>query len=174
MSTPQITCAVCQQPFAAVLTKCPNCQPSPRGTVPAVRGMNSEWTFKPFRIIIDEIPHSDQRYNTCGDYFEAEDASVVINVSQLVDRREMALIAIHELVEWALCQAAGVTNKSIDDFDCCYPDGAELPHPVEPGDHPDAPYYRQHQFATGIERILAAELGVDWLTYERHIEELGK
>ena len=36
----------------------------------------------------------------------------------------------------------------------------------EPGDCPDAPYKRQHCVATGVERIMAAMLGVDWKAYE--------
>jgi hypothetical protein len=117
------------------------------------------------RIIIDTIPHSDQRYNTVGDYFESQDA-VCINVSQLADRREMLLIAIHELCEWALCDVAGVSLAEIDAFDMHWRGSGE------PGDSPTAPYHRQHQIATVIERILALEMGVDWLEYERHIQEL--
>jgi hypothetical protein len=121
------------------------------------------------RIIIDTIPHSDQRYNTVGDYFQAEDA-LVINVSQLADRREMLLIAIHELVEWALCDVAGISNEAIDAFDLQYPESADQ----EPGDSISAPYRRQHLIASGVEKILAAEMGVNWLEYETHCQEAGR
>ena len=43
----------------------------------------------------------------------------------------------------------------------------------EPGDAPDAPYRREHLFATNIERLLAAELGVDWAVYEAYVDSLG-
>jgi hypothetical protein len=83
----------------------------------------------------------------------------------------MWLIAIHELIEAALCEVAGITEKQVDEFDM----SAEIQDFAgEPGDLHDAPYYRQHQIASGIERLLAAEMGVDWLTYERHISEVGQ
>lgn len=105
----------------------------------------------------------------------------MIVVSELPDHREMLLIAIHELIEWTLCQFAGISNEEIDDFDKNHllhhskPESSNKTFAAdEPGDCTAAPYYRQHQIASGIERLLAAELGVDWLTYERHIEELSK
>ena len=151
--------------------RCPHCHPetqaSPRATV----------LSDPLRITINSIPHDRQRYDTCGDYYEAgyisaetgEMKGLEVRVSQLADRREMLLVAIHELCEWALCQAAGISNEAIDQFDL----SQEHYFEGEPGDQPTAPYYKQHQIATGIERILAAEMGVDWLEYERHIEELS-
>src|SRR5271166_5621843 len=129
-------------------------------------------------ILIYFIPHAEQRYDTCGDYMfvscgyeDPKWANLVIGVSKLKDRREMLLVAIHELIEWALCDTKGITNEEIDEFDLNY---APTPRAVEPGDCLEAPYYKEHQIATGIERILAAEMGVDWLAYERHIEELSK
>jgi hypothetical protein len=116
-------------------------------------------------IRIEFVKHSDQRYNTCGDYFSGP-LFDQIKVSLLPDRREHLLVAIHELIEMALCESAWIDNKSIDDFDQTFEGEGE------PGDDSNAPYYKQHQIATGIERLLAAEMGVDWLTYERHINEL--
>lgn len=97
----------------------------------------------------------------------------MIKVSHLKDRREMFLIAIHELIEAFLCECAGITEQQVDDFDMNYAEKA-VSDPDEPGDYPKAPYYHQHQIATGIERILAAEAGVSWLEYEKHIEELSR
>jgi len=130
------------------------------------------------RIVIRSVPHWKQRYDTAGDYYETgywsveggSEEGLDVVVSELADRREMLLVAIHELVEWALCEARGITNKQIDDFDLSF--DPKNDDGVEPGDSPRAPYYRQHQIASGIERMLAAELNVDWLTYERHIKEL--
>ena len=122
------------------------------------------------QIEILSIPHSQQRYETCGDYFTRNGVDIIA-VSELPDRRETLLVAIHELIEMALCQIAGISNASIDRFDMS-PEYSD--YEGEPGDLPAAPYYRQHQIATGIERLLAAEMGVDWLTYERHIQELAR
>jgi hypothetical protein len=128
-----------------------------------------------FSIFIQDLPHRRQRYDTCGDWFVGEKAygeDVWIKVSTLPDRREMWLIAIHELIEACLCEVAGITQAQVDDFDMRAGQDNRLDN-LEPGDNAQAPYYRQHQIASGIERLLAAELGVDWLTYERHIEELS-
>lgn len=134
-------------------------------------------------IAIWEREHRLQRYNTVGDYYRVrgsddgvEDIDVIA-VSELSDRREMLLIAIHELIEMALCQTAGVTNEEIDKFDMSRNISGEPgnhDYTGEPGDDPNAPYYRQHQIATGVERLLAAEMHVNWNTYEQHINALSQ
>lgn len=43
----------------------------------------------------------------------------------------------------------------------------------EPGDDARAPYQREQFFATNLERLLAAELGVEWFAYDRLVEGLG-
>jgi hypothetical protein len=168
-------CRVCQQPTEYCL-----CEQTPQ---PSLRGI--EGALIPLRISIASIPHSSQRYDTCGDYYYGQDHiqedTLFINVSQLASRREMILVAIHELIEWALCEAAGIGNEEIDEFDKNFNHTSPRPGgrsrtmitDMEPGDSQDAPYYKQHQFATGIERILAAEMEIDWLEYERHIEDLS-
>lgn len=137
-----------------------------------------------FWVILRETPHDQQRYDTCGDWYTSSGAGLVIKVSHLKDRREMFLIAIHELIEAFLCECAGITEISVDEFDknfdhtCSFSDGRKSSRMMitnmEPGDSIDAPYYKQHQIASAIERILAAEVGVSWLEYSKHIEELSK
>lgn len=132
-------------------------------------------TLKDLNLAITSLPHKLQRYDTVGDYEEVEGVTF-FRISQTTDRREMLLIMIHEVVEWALCQVKGISNDQIDKFDLNWkrenlPLGV-VDYVMEPGDDPNAPYYKLHQITTGIERILAAEMGVDWPTYERHLEEL--
>lgn len=76
------------------------------------------------------------------------------------------LIAVHELVEVLLCKHDGVTQKSVDKFDMAYEKKRKPNDDSEPGDNPKAPYVKQHCIATGVERILAAGLGVSWKEYE--------
>lgn len=121
------------------------------------------------KISIETIPHSDQRYNTCGDYFYRRGV-LCIRVSELTSRHEMACIAVHELVEALLCEAKGVSFDSIDKFDKQHSEINSFA--TEPGDDVRCPYYREHQIATVVERLLAAELGVNWLSYENHVKEL--
>lgn len=120
-------------------------------------------------IRIETIPHEQQRYTTVGDWFYEPDGTLVIRVSKLSDNKREFLIALHELIEVKLCEAAGITQVEVDYFDMVEFSYAEHPD-EEPGDNPHAPYRRQHCIATGVERLIAAELDVDWKDYE---DELG-
>lgn len=122
-------------------------------------------------VKIEVIPHNQHRYPTVGDwYFEGE--NLVIKVSKLSDWRLEMLIVLHELVEVLKCKHDGITAEEVDKFDKAFevkrgPDNFD-----EPGDEPDAPYVKQHCLATGIERIMAAELGVSWKEYEQELDAL--
>jgi hypothetical protein len=83
-----------------------------------------------------------------------------IRVKELYNANAEFLIALHELVEAWLCRNEQVDQKSVDEWDA---NGGD-------GDQPDAPYYRQHQIATNIERIVATELGLLWSKYEELVE----
>jgi hypothetical protein len=123
-------------------------------------------------ISIKTIPHSEQRYATCGDWYYDEEKTLCIRVSRMNDSRYEFLVALHELVEVKLCEWCGITQKAVDDFDMEYerlrPDGDES----EPGDSPSAPYKIQHCIATGVERLVAAMMNVDWNSYEAEINAL--
>ena len=41
------------------------------------------------------------------------------------------------------------------------------------GDNVNAPYRKEHFFATNLERLFASELGVDWFEYDRYVDALG-
>ena len=118
------------------------------------------------RIIIETIPHKDQRYDTAGDWYFDDAGSMVIKVSGLGDWRKEFLVAVHELIEVGLCSNCGITAEAVDKFDMNYKGEGE------PGDAHDAPYRRQHFTATTIERQLADALCVDWLDYEKQLSEL--
>lgn len=121
------------------------------------------------KIMIQTIPHDQQRYETCGDWwFDASD-NLHVSVSEMGNRDYEALIAVHEVVEALACRAHGVLERDVSAFDKGLLAGG---YTGEPGDHPAAPYRREHCFATGIERLLAAELGVDWGPYSDAVEEL--
>lgn len=124
------------------------------------------------KIEIETIPHDQHRYTTVGDWYYKEDGTLVIKVSQLSDWRYEALIAIHELVEVILCKQDGVTTEVVDKFDKDFEANREEGNEVEPGDEPNAPYVKQHCIATGVERVLAAALGVSWKLYEKELCDL--
>jgi hypothetical protein len=122
------------------------------------------------RITIETIPHKTQRYNTCGDWQFDQEGNLTIRVSETPRSGPAGslLIGVHELVEALLCQARGITTEMVDNFDLSYDPKAE----IEPGDHPKCPCRREHCTATGIERILAVEFGLDWTPYEDELIEL--
>jgi hypothetical protein len=115
------------------------------------------------KIVIETIPHSQQRYDTIGDWFYADDGTLYIKVSSDIDGFEsdnaQFLVALHELVEVWLCQSRGITQAQVDHFDFNF-NAFDNTLVTEPGDHPDAPYRREHRFAMMIEHLVAHELGM--------------
>lgn len=124
------------------------------------------------KIIIETIPHQQQRYTTVGDWHYEVDGTLHIKVSELSDKRREQLVAIHELVEVVLCEHAGVTQAIVDEFDKQFEQNRLPGNEDEPGDDPRAPYGPQHCIATGVERTLAACLEVNWKDYESELEAL--
>lgn len=131
-------------------------------------------------INIAVIPHREQRYDTVGDYWtDVEPNGIEVEQFRISDMgvwQYEALVAVHEFVERILCKAARITNESIDKFDKKFEEDRENGHhgDEEPGDDPDAPYYKQHQFASIVERMLCHELGIDWHTYEQAVLKVGE
>lgn len=127
------------------------------------------------KIIIETIPHEQQRYSTVGDWYYDPDGNLNIKVSDLGSWREEALIGVHELVEVLICKHEGVTQEAVDEFDKQFEkDRAAGLHTEveEPGDSMTAPYRRQHGIASGVERLIGAELGVDWNHYADKVESM--
>lgn len=169
------------------------------------------------KILIETIPHGDQRYPTVGDWQWKKphvygpsrvghgegqciyclgtnrenavidklpgqeggcpcrlDADLHIKVSQMSDWRYEVLVGLHEAIEALLCKQAGVDEAQVDNFDLGWEDNRVMGQESysEPGNHPNAPYHRQHQFATAVENALALELDVNWSTYEAEVDSL--
>lgn len=83
-----------------------------------------------------------------------------------------SLVALHELIEVLLCKKRGITTEEVDAFDKAFEANRESDNDDEPGDDPSAPYRREHFFATNIECLMSAELGVDFKTYEATVNAL--
>jgi len=145
------------------------------------------------KIQIETIPHVKQRYPTVGDWYftnaagqiidpaapiisliqsQEEVVILTIKVSTLQDWRKVMLIAVHELVEVALCISSGVTQDQVDRFDMQYEELRKPGDESEPGDACLAPYRDQHCYATAVERMLCAAFGLSWEEYEREIGSL--
>ena len=132
-------------------------------------------------ISIKTLRHSRQRYQTCGDYYE-QDGQERIRVSDLGNWKYELLIAVHELLEDYLCKDRKISEGDITEFDVCYEEardaglealcGCKPTKTSEPGNDKHAPYYKEHKFATQIEKLLAIALKVDWKKYDRAVSEL--
>jgi hypothetical protein len=121
------------------------------------------------RIVIETIDHSKQRYPTVGDWQIGKAGNLHITVSKMSDQRYEFLVAAHEMIEAYLAIHAGVSPKAVDRFDKAYEANRKPGDDSEPGDDPRAPYHKQHVFAEKVERLLAAELGVDWQAYDHEV-----
>jgi len=123
-----------------------------------------------FSIHAKSLPHSEQRYETVGDWWEKRpNANWHVRVSEMSDWRYMLLVIMHELIEMSLCVQRGIPEERITAYDVAF-EANRLPGNVEePGEQPDAPYRREHLFAEQLEHMLADELGVDWKDYEAEV-----
>jgi hypothetical protein len=118
------------------------------------------------KINIEQIPHSEQRYNTVGDW-RIDENTITVKVSSELGHRNAHLVAIHELVEAVLCLWHGVKEADVDAWDL------EHEEP-EPGELRNCPYQKEHQIASIVEQLVAHELDVDWEMYEDQIFRIWK
>jgi hypothetical protein len=124
---------------------------------------------------VEVIPHQNQNYDTVGNYQLLADGTWWITVSDLGDPKYNFLVALHEVTELYLTQFADIKEEDITNYDLYYEAAREqglVDINSEPGFSTNAPYRRQHTIATAIEMMLAAELEVDWLEYDRKVNNL--
>lgn len=81
-------------------------------------------------------------------------------------------VAIHELIEVLLCRLSKVSQKKVDKFDIAYEKKRKKGDVSEPGDQFEAPYFKQHQYATYIERLFIAMCNEKWKDYEEKVNSL--
>lgn len=123
------------------------------------------------KIIIETIAHNRQRYPTCGDYFYEKEI-LNVRISKLANWRYEWCVLIHELVEIAIVKHQGISISQIDKFDKDFELCRAMHNTDEPGDDKRSPYKFAHCVATGVERVVAAVLGVCWKSYEEKINSL--
>jgi hypothetical protein len=74
----------------------------------------------------------------------------------------------------ALTRHRGIAEEHITEFDKEFESNKERGAVAgEAGDNVNAPYRKEHFFATNLERLFAAELNVDWFEYDRYVDALG-
>ncbi len=120
-------------------------------------------------INVQTIDNKDHRPNITGaDWWYDDNGDLQVRVSKMSDPRYEAALILHETFEAILCRFAGVTHQQVDAFDIPY----EATHDKKcnAGDEPDAPYFKQHGYATAAERIFTTACGVEWLKYDKELE----
>jgi hypothetical protein len=115
-------------------------------------------------IDIRFIPEAEMRQPGIGDWWYDGDTLHVraTNDTEGVTDGEGPwpfLIALHEMVEATLCEAHGVDQKAVDDFDNAFETEPDHADDDEPGDDPRAPYRTEHRQAMLIEHLMANFLG---------------
>lgn len=127
------------------------------------------------KITIETIPHSDQRYNTCGDWYYNESGELVIKISETSTKYEF-LVAVHELIEALLCNFKGIKEEDVTKFDEKFEKmRSEYPDIIgdrEPGNEEAAPYEHEHRMSSQVEKWLAVSCGIDWDQYEKTLNTL--
>ena len=116
-------------------------------------------------ISIETIKHEKQRYDTAGDYLQYNKYLWCFYISKMDNIDYEFLVLIHELIEWRLTQKRGIKEEDITKFDI--ESGSD-----DPGALKNAPYHKEHMFATRIEKLLAKELGVDLDKYCKSFDKL--
>lgn len=117
------------------------------------------------RLDVKTIPHKDQRYDTAGDWYD-ENGTFHFRISDCKNRKYEWLLAIHEIMERALCDVNGVSADAVDKFDKNFHGSGE------PGDSKRSPYRTEHCFATAVERMVCAAMGVSWAEYDDFVSRL--
>jgi hypothetical protein len=120
-------------------------------------------------VMIKIVPRHEMRPNVDGaDWYFDEQGNLQVRINPLSDWRMEMLLGVHEAVEAVMCKHNGVTVASVDAFDIEY----DKTHSTDlnAGDDPAAPYSHEHCLATAIERILCAELDVNWFEYDKELE----
>ena len=122
------------------------------------------------RYLIETRKKELMNYATAGDYYIIGN-KLFVDICEQVDEDYEFLIMIHELIEEYLTRKRGILEPDITKFDKQFEEEREsgLWNDEEPGMDPRAPYRKEHIFAENIERLLAQELGVDWVEYSQKI-----
>jgi hypothetical protein len=127
-------------------------------------------------VTIKIIPHTEQVYPTVGDWRFDENGNLNIYISEMGNWKYEMLVAVHELCEVIICKNRNISTEEVDTFDKEFENLRQqfpkLIGDIEPGNMSTAPYYKEHVFATVVEKALANELKVDWELYDKTVNKL--
>lgn len=119
-------------------------------------------TKGPTRILLEVIPHEQQRLGAPGDWFFTQEGNLTVRISDLGDWRYNFLVLRHEMDEAILCYFSGITTEMVDE------DQAKAKPTDDPDSfsgYPGARLQNQHNDALAAEWQMSRLLGVDWAKY---------
>lgn len=119
------------------------------------------------------IPFERMRYPSAGDYWEETSGYTHFRVADMRNPAYESLVLCHEFIEWMLIKRAGIKIEDIDAFDIAFEKARQPDNQDEPGNHPKAPYWKSHQIATAVERLIAAEMGIVWDEYDKEVQKVS-
>ena len=123
-------------------------------------------------ISIQVVAESDHRpCASGGDWFFDEDGDLQVRVSKMSNWRRETILALHEVCEAVLCKHNGVLQEQVDRYDAEYMKRSPETF-MNAGDSPQAPYAREHGFASSVERLMATEMDTNWSDYEHELESI--
>ena len=122
-----------------------------------------------FNMLVLTIPIDKQPYPTPAYHHWNSDGTLIILVSGK-NWKYNCCLQEHEMVEAALCIKDRIHLADIIAFDKQWKhipgSGIE-----EPGADPKAPYHKEHMFALDMEHQMSDALGMNWITYNKEMEE---
>jgi hypothetical protein len=121
------------------------------------------------------VPLSSQRFTTLGDWWQDCDGTYTIAVTEMRDWRYQFLVLMHELTEWSICCATGVSAKIADEFDAAWEEDIKsglVSVSVEAGFDKACPYRQGHVWGARMERLFCYLLKANWKDYCRECDEL--
>lgn len=111
------------------------------------------------------IPHNQQNYETAGNYLYIGN-KLVFYISNLEKREYEVALLVHEIAEALICNLRGIKEKDITKWDLDHIESDD------PGSIKGAPYYKEHAFATKLEKLIIEELGQNWKKHDKSYEKL--
>ena len=132
-------------------------------------------------IIIERIPHNEQRYLTSGDWWWEQDEKgeliLQIRVSDMFSSESETAVAIHEIREAMLCHDHGIKEETVTNFDLRFESERSAGMHMEedePGDATVAPYHLEHKAAEFAERAFISAGDSSWEQHCSNVEQLWK
>jgi hypothetical protein len=113
-------------------------------------------------------------HTTTVGYWAEGSEGLAVYLFALSDWRFTLAVLFHEIIEWAITKAAGITTVECDIFDEAWEDDCDSgvrSLADEPGDDPACPYHRGHMWGSQFERLVIFLSGASWSEY---LDECGR